>query len=375
MSKEPKQKAAPKASLKNKVGEKREAPKAGSLKATSKTTKAKKKSSNVKNKPATLMLDFSDNSLLADLYGEHNIHLARLEQKLSVELVPKGNYINVKGKTGGCEAVSIILGQMYSRLEAGQVITMEDVDGFIRMVDIFDPPLVSEAIATAPNLSQPNLSTSAIRTRKTVIQPRSVNQGKYMDALHHENMVFGLGPAGTGKTFLAVAMAVSFLLEGKVDRIILSRPAVEAGEKLGFLPGDMKDKVDPYLRPLYDALHHMMSAEQAEKRIETGDIEVAPLAFMRGRTLSNAFVILDEAQNTTAMQMKMFLTRFGENCHMVICGDPSQVDLPRGEVSGLRDAVNILSHIEDIAFIKFDADDVVRHQLVGKIVKAYDRQS
>jgi phosphate starvation-inducible PhoH-like protein len=188
-------------------------------------------------------------------------------------------------------------------------------------------------------------------------------------------MVFGLGPAGTGKTFLAVAMAVSFLLEGKVDRIILSRPAVEAGEKLGFLPGDMKDKVDPYLRPLYGALHHMMSAEQAEKRIETGDIEVAPLAFMRGRTLSNAFVILDEAQNTTAMQMKMFLTRFGENCHMVICGDPSQVDLPRGEVSGLRDAVNILSHIEDIAFIKFDADDVVRHQLVGKIVKAYDRQS
>jgi len=195
-----------------------------------------------------------------------------------------------------------------------------------------------------------------------------------MTALRDQEMVFGLGPAGTGKTFLAVAMAVSFLLEGKVDRIILSRPAVEAGEKLGFLPGDMKEKVDPYLRPLYDALDQMISTDQTEKRMERGEIEVAPLAFMRGRTLSNAFVILDEAQNTTPMQMKMFLTRFGENCHMVICGDPSQIDLEDGSVSGLHDALNTLDHIRDIAFVQFDSEDVVRHQLVAKIVDAYDQK-
>ncbi|MDA0707835.1 MAG: PhoH family protein, partial [Proteobacteria bacterium] len=192
--------------------------------------------------------------------------------------------------------------------------------------------------------------------------------------LRTKDMTFGLGPAGTGKTFLAVAMAVSYLLEGKVERIILSRPAVEAGEKLGFLPGDLREKVDPYLRPLYDALDQMISTEQTEKKLERGEIEVAPLAFMRGRTLSNAFVILDEAQNTTPMQMKMFLTRFGQNCHMVICGDPSQVDLPDGTISGLSDALNTLAGIDDIAFIKFDASDVVRHKLVGKIVKAYDKK-
>ena len=352
----------------------KELKKSASRKAVQKSRAKKKRSNlpNVKDKPTEIILDFADNSLLPALYGEHNIHLARLEQKLSAELIPKGNYIYVKGTAGACEAASIILGQIYSRLENGQPITMDDVDGFIRMVDIFDAPLkVKNLKAQMPE----GLASSAIRTRKTIIQPRSVNQGKYMDALRHENMIFGLGPAGTGKTFLAVAMAVSFLLEGKVDRIILSRPAVEAGEKLGFLPGDMKEKVDPYLRPLYDALNHMMSEEQAEKRIESGDIEVAPLAFMRGRTLSNAFVILDEAQNTTAMQMKMFLTRFGENCHMVICGDPSQVDLPSGAISGLNDAANILKNIKEIAFIEFDADDVVRHQLVGKIVKAYDQQN
>lgn len=314
------------------------------------------------------VIEFEDNLLLPALYGEHNSNLARIENKFGCELSGKGNLISIEGPEEACSLSRDVLLSLYNRLKQGHDVTMDDVDGAIRLVSMFDSPL-SKHVSPREDVSS---GENIIRTRKATISPRSVNQSKYIEALRNKNMTFGLGPAGTGKTFLAVAMAVSHLLEGKVERIILSRPAVEAGEKLGFLPGDMKEKVDPYLRPLYDALGQMISMEQTEKRLERGEIEVAPLAFMRGRTLSDAFVILDEAQNTTPMQMKMFLTRFGQNCHMVVCGDPSQVDLPDGNVSGLKDALDTLKGINDISFIEFDSDDVVRHKLVGKIVKAYD---
>lgn len=314
------------------------------------------------------VLEFEDNLLLPALYGEHNSFLARIENEFGCELSGKGNLLSVEGPEEACVLTRDVLLSLYQRLEDGHEVTIEDVDGAIRMATMLESP-VSEMVVERDDVHDED---AVIRTRKAVIRPRSKNQAKYIKALKSKDMTFGLGPAGTGKTFLAVAMAVSHLLEGKVERIILSRPAVEAGEKLGFLPGDMKEKVDPYLRPLYDALGQMISMEQTEKRLERGEIEVAPLAFMRGRTLSDAFVILDEAQNTTPMQMKMFLTRFGQNCHMVVCGDPSQVDLPDGTKSGLRDALETLGKIRDIAFINFDSSDVVRHKLVGKIVKAYD---
>ena len=220
-----------------------------------------------------------------------------------------------------------------------------------------------------------NLSDIVLKTKKRHIYPRSATQAAYIQEMMKNELVFGLGPAGTGKTYLAVALAVSMMLEGKIDKIILSRPAVEAGENLGFLPGDLKEKVDPYLRPLYDALYEMLPAEQVDKKIALGEIEIAPLAFMRGRTLSNAFVILDEAQNTTPMQMKMFLTRLGENSRMVVNGDLSQVDLPRGTISGLRDALETLKDTSGISSVRFSATDVVRHGLVAKIVKAYEEKS
>lgn len=314
------------------------------------------------------VLEFEDNLLLPALYGEHNSNLARIENEFGCTLSGKGNLLSIEGPEEACNLSRDVLLSLYNRLAQGHEVTLDDVDGAIRLVSMLDSPKAQFANPREDISNDQNV----IRTRKATISPRSVNQARYIEALKNKNMTFGLGPAGTGKTFLAVAMAVSHLLEGKVERIILSRPAVEAGEKLGFLPGDLKEKVDPYLRPLYDALGQMISMEQTEKRLERGEIEVAPLAFMRGRTLSDAFVILDEAQNTTPMQMKMFLTRFGQNCHMVVCGDPSQVDLPDGTVSGLKDAINTLSNINDISFIEFDASDVVRHKLVGKIVKAYD---
>lgn len=323
-----------------------------------------------KKVPLKVTLEFEDNTLLPALFGEHNAHLARMEQKLDVHFATRGNQVIIEGDKEGCSTAKLILNSLYERLVKGLPVEMADVDGAIRMAGFLDIPKRSKGSEITGDMDRDH----SIRTRKTTISPRSKNQSRYIDALRHQEMIFGLGPAGTGKTFLAVAMAVSHLLEGKVERIILSRPAVEAGEKLGFLPGDLKEKVDPYLRPLYDALDQMISTEQTEKRMERGDIEVAPLAFMRGRTLSNAFVILDEAQNTTPMQMKMFLTRFGENCHMVICGDPSQTDLPEGATSGLKDALSVLDGVRDIAFIEFDASDVVRHPLVGKIVQAYDKR-
>ncbi len=318
---------------------------------------------------AEITLEFEDNSRLPGLYGEHNCHLARIEQKTGSSFTVKGNILLIEGKKAAREVAKQIIIGLYDKLEQGAEITMGDVDGAIRMADFLEER-PQEKVVERKNFAA---HENKIRTRNAVISPRSVNQALYIEALRETDMTFGLGPAGTGKTFLAVAMAVSFMLEGRVEKIILTRPAVEAGEKLGFLPGDIREKVDPYLRPLYDALGQMISMEQTERRLENGDIEVAPLAFMRGRTLSNAFVILDEAQNTSPMQMKMFLTRFGENCHMVVCGDPSQVDLPDGTPSGLYHAMEILQDIDDISFINFTADDVVRHPLVGKIVRAYDK--
>ena len=317
----------------------------------------------------SITLEFEDNSQLPTLYGEHNSHLVRIEQKTGASFAVKGNILVIEGDKDACITARQIITSLHDKLDNGAEIDMGDVDGAIRMADFFDAPK-DEKIIERKDLSA---KENSIRTRNAIISPRSVNQARYIQSLRETNMTFGLGPAGTGKTFLAVAMAVSHLLEGKVDKIILTRPAVEAGEKLGFLPGDIREKVDPYLRPLYDALGQMISIEQTERRLESGDIEVAPLAFMRGRTLSNAFVILDEAQNTSPMQMKMFLTRFGENCRMVVCGDPSQVDLPDGTPSGLFHAMKILKNIDSISFIQFNADDVVRHPLVGDIVRAYDR--
>ncbi|CAH2600809.1 PhoH-like protein [Rhodovastum atsumiense] len=306
-------------------------------------------------------LTFADNALLPLLLGDHDRHLVRLEQGLGVRLSCRGNRVAIAGEAARVEAAQLALTALYRRLERGEPIGTSEVDAAIRMSEIDDPRL-------------PLSDLPAIRTRRGAVGPRSPGQAGYMDALARNEMVFGIGPAGTGKTYLAVAQAVAMLQAGKVDRIILSRPAVEAGERLGFLPGDLKEKVDPYLRPLYDALHDMMPGEQVLRRMGTGEIEVAPLAFMRGRTLAHAFVILDEAQNTTPVQMKMFLTRMGEGTRMVITGDLSQVDLPSGTRSGLRDALDTLEGVAGIAVCRFDKRDVVRHPLVARIVDAYDQR-
>jgi phosphate starvation-inducible PhoH-like protein len=304
-------------------------------------------------------LTFDDNALLQTLVGQHDRNLVRVEQLLGVRIDSRGNQIAI---TGAAEAVAQATGAinaLYERLRRGQTVEAGDVDAAVRF---------AQTGGNAPGGGD----AVTIRTRRRVIQPRTPTQRDYVEAIRDRDLVFGLGPAGTGKTYLAVAMAVSMLTAGSVERIILSRPAVEAGERLGFLPGDLKDKVDPYLRPLYDALHDMLPADQIDKRLESGEIEVAPLAFMRGRTLAHAFVILDEAQNTTAMQMKMFLTRLGEGSRMVITGDLSQIDLPPGVPSGLRDAIDTLNGVEGVRFVNFSDRDVVRHDLVARIVRAYD---
>jgi phosphate starvation-inducible PhoH-like protein len=303
----------------------------------------------------TLEMQFDDNSLLPVLFGPHNVHLAQIEGRLPVSLTSRGNQVTITGPREAAEQARGVLNRLYRRLKQGERIDRDEVDGTLRMAQG----------------QGPDASALAIATRKRSILPRTPNQAAYLKAIDANDLVFGLGPAGTGKTYLAVAKAVETLLAGKVDRIILSRPAVEAGERLGFLPGDMREKVDPYLRPLYDALHDMLPAPQVEKKMETGEIEIAPLAFMRGRTLAHAFVILDEAQNTTPVQMKMFLTRLGNNSHMVVTGDLSQIDLPGGVRSGLHDAMEVLSDVESVALVKFDDTDVVRHPLVARIVRAY----
>lgn len=291
------------------------------------------------------------------LFGQHDRYLARIERRLGVNLSSRGNVVVVEGPAAARALARAVMNRLYQRLKDGLEIGPGDVDGAMRMEE------------ERQNETNPPLT---IRTRQRTIVARSPNQQRYLEAMQANDLVFGLGPAGTGKTYLAVAMAVSALMRGEKSRIILSRPAVEAGERLGFLPGDLREKVDPYLRPLYDALYDMLPAEQVVRRLESGEIEIAPLAFMRGRTLANAFIIIDEAQNTTAMQMKMLLTRLGENARMVVTGDLTQIDLPRGEISGLREATGILEGVPGIGFVRFEKADIVRHPLVTRMVEAYE---
>jgi phosphate starvation-inducible PhoH-like protein len=314
-----------------------------------------------------LELAFDDNRLVAQLYGDFDQNLALIEQRLEVSATPRGNHVMLKGASSAVDQARRVLESLYGLLEEGRSIEISDVDGVIRMIETEDSQL------TLPTLEKKGkVRMAQIATRKATIVARTPAQDAYIRAMDRAELVFGVGPAGTGKTYLAVAYAASLLERGDINRIILSRPAVEAGERLGFLPGDMKEKVDPYLRPLYDALYDMMKPEHVERCLTTGVIEVAPLAFMRGRTLANAVVILDEAQNTTSMQMKMFLTRLGENSKMIVTGDPTQVDLPRGEKSGLVEAVRLLDGIESVHMARFSDKDVVRHALVGRIVRAYE---
>ena len=308
---------------------------------------------------------FDEQGVLGNLFGEFDANLVQIENRLGVYIAARGNKVQIEGPEDAVARARDVLKAMHQRLLQGQEIDPGMVESLIAMSN--EPTL--EGIIAGSDERPPIM----IRTRKKTIVPRSAMQTPYMEALARDEMIFGLGPAGTGKTYLAVAQAVSQLIAGSVDRLILSRPAVEAGERLGFLPGDMKEKVDPYLRPLYDALYDMLPTEQVERRIASGEIEIAPLAFMRGRTLSEAFVVLDEAQNTTPAQMKMFLTRFGMGSRMVVCGDPRQVDLPGGMgASGLADAVQRLEGVEGIATVRFNAADVVRHPIVGRIVQAYE---
>jgi len=300
------------------------------------------------------ILDLGNNAVAAEVYGPHNVHLDRLETLLGIGCAPRGNALTVSGGARALDAAARAVARLVERVRGGQGIETADVEAAVRM--------------TRDDVAPPDLT---LKTRKKTIQPRTPNQADYIRAMGRFDLVFGLGPAGTGKTYLAVAMAVDKYLKGEVSRIVLSRPAVEAGENLGFLPGDLRDKVDPYLRPLYDALNDMMPGDQVQKRIESGEIEIAPLAFMRGRTLTDAFVIVDEAQNTTAVQMKMLLTRLGEGSVMVVNGDLTQVDLPKGVRSGLRDALETLEGVEGVGVVEFTDRDVVRHGLVARIVAAY----
>jgi phosphate starvation-inducible protein PhoH and related proteins len=305
-----------------------------------------------------VQMQFDDNLLLPALFGERDEHLERVERHLGVSVVSRGNSIAITGPVVAAGRARATFAALYERLKRGLHVDTGDVDAALR-------------------LSEPGgglAGDEAIRTRKRHITARSANQALYIRALRDFPLVFGLGPAGTGKSYLAVAAAVDAMMSGAVERVILSRPAVEAGERLGFLPGDLREKVDPYLRPLYDALYDMLPSDQVAKRLASGEIEIAPLAFMRGRTLANAFVILDEAQNTTPVQMKMFLTRLGENSRMVVTGDLSQVDLPRGTRSGLTDALETVRDVPDIGIVNFTQHDVVRHPLVQRIVEAYDRR-
>ena len=312
--------------------------------------------SDLSPRQTTLLREFTNNALSQVLFGPHNANLDRIEHLLGVALNARGNSVTISGTPESTTEAARVLDDLYVLAGRQGHLETADVDAATRMAD--------------PRSSADDL---VLRTRKRHIAPRTPTQADYLTGLDQCPLVFGLGPAGTGKTYLAVAKAVSMMLKGEVDRIILSRPAVEAGERLGFLPGDLKEKVDPYLRPLYDALHDMLPGDQVMKKLASGEIEVAPLAFMRGRTLANSFIILDEAQNTTPMQMKMFLTRLGEHSRMVITGDLSQTDLPPGTRSGLRDALDTLGDIPGVAFVTFTDRDVVRHDLVTRIVRAYDR--
>jgi phosphate starvation-inducible PhoH-like protein len=322
------------------------------------------------------ILEFPDNRLLIDLCGELDRNLVLVESRLGVAIQRRGNHLLLHGGAAERDATEQVLRTLYARLEQGRPVTPGDVEGAIRMAP-------GNASAHVPGLAPPRTASPGqlemfsgdrleIRTRKKVVEPRTAAQKAYVRSLFRHELVFGIGPAGTGKTYLAVAAAVAMFLDGHVDRIILSRPAVEAGERLGFLPGDMKEKVDPYMQPLYDALNDFFPAKQVAKLIEEKQIEIAPLAFMRGRTLANAFVALDEAQNATTLQMKMFLTRLGEGSRMAVTGDVTQIDLPRGVTSGLIEAERVLCEVEGVGFTRFTAEDVVRHPLVARIIRAYE---
>ena len=314
---------------------------------------------------ARIEVVFDRPQLLGAVFGHYDQNLVAIENALGVYIAARGNRLQIEGEASAIGRARDVLTGLYNRIVHGEEVDAGTVSSAISMSaePTLDGIIRHEASEAPPVM---------IRTRKKTIVPRSATQIHYMEALTRNDVIFALGPAGTGKTYLAVAQAVAQLITGSVDRLILSRPAVEAGERLGFLPGDMKEKVDPYLRPLYDALYDCLPAEQVERRIASGEIEIAPIAFMRGRTLADSFIILDEAQNTTPAQMKMFLTRFGMNSRMVICGDPRQVDLPDQSKSGLADAVSRLEGVESIATVRFNAADVVRHPIVGRIVEAYE---
>jgi phosphate starvation-inducible PhoH-like protein len=314
------------------------------------------------------LVEFPDNRLLIELCGEYDRNLADIEKSLGIQILRRGNQLVVVGETDAREAAAEVLAALYERLESGKSVESGDVDRELRM----GGDEGESGGLDGDQLEMFKGGAIEIKTRKKLVEPRTDAQKAYVRSLFAHELAFGIGPAGTGKTYLAVAVGVNMFIEGHVDRIILSRPAVEAGEKLGYLPGDMKDKVDPYMQPLYDALNDFLPAKQLAKLIEEKRIEIAPLAFMRGRTLANAFVVLDEAQNATSMQMKMFLTRLGEGSRMVITGDRTQIDLPRGVPSGLADAERLLKTIPQISFNYFTAKDVVRHPLVAAIIEAYE---
>jgi phosphate starvation-inducible protein PhoH and related proteins len=317
---------------------------------------------------ADSVMQFPDNRLLIDLCGELDRNIAQIETGLGVMITRRGNELAVHGPGAERSAAERVLRGLYARLEQGRPVGPGDVEAAMRMMPA---PEADEGRAQLDMFGDG--ARLEIRTRKKLVEPRTPAQKEYVRQLFRHELVFGLGPAGTGKTYLAVAAAVSMFLEGHVDKIILSRPAVEAGERLGFLPGDMREKVDPYMQPLYDALNDFFPGRQVQKMMEERQIEIAPLAFMRGRTLANAFVVLDEAQNATTMQMKMFLTRLGEGSRMAVTGDTTQIDLPRGVMSGLVEAERVLRGTDGIGFARFGPEDVVRHPLVAKIIRAYDK--
>lgn len=318
--------------------------------------------------PSEQVLEFPDNRLLIDLCGAYDAHLAAIEKALEVQIIRRGNHVSILGDADAAAQAVGVLNTLYARLEGGRSVEQTDVESLLRMGSSEQ----GTGVRAGDQLEMPIPGGIEIQTRKKRVEPRTEAQKAYVQSLFDNELAFGIGPAGTGKTYLAVAVGVSMFIGGHVDKIILSRPAVEAGEKLGYLPGDMKDKVDPYMQPLYDALNDFLPGKQLVKLLEDKRIEIAPLAFMRGRTLSNAYVVLDEAQNATSMQMKMFLTRLGRHSRMVITGDRTQIDLPRGVPSGLADAERLLSAIPKISFNYFTSKDVVRHPLVAAIIEAYE---
>ena len=311
-------------------------------------------------KEVSKILELEDNKVLIELYGQHDENLTKIENNFGIHISYRGNIIEFRGNEDACSSASKFISSVYKKLINGKKINEDIFDDFSK---------------NSKQSDAEDLNTILIKTKKKNIYPRSANQLKFVNLIKDKDLIFAVGPAGTGKTYLAVACAVEALLKKEISKIILSRPAVEAGERLGFLPGDLKEKIDPYLRPLYDALNDLIPSKTLERYLENNTIEIAPLAFMRGRTLEKSYIILDEAQNTSSMQMKMFLTRLGKNSKMVIAGDSTQVDLPRGEKSGLKEILNIMPRIDEIGKVLFKKDDITRHSLVTKIVEAYEKNN